>query len=85
MTPRCERGGRVALARLDYADTVKVLTGINSTDARGLRDDQVVRGQRLTKLRTSSRSMLQDPRVPTVGPKQLRVSRAGARDANPFR
>jgi len=56
-------GGRVALARLDYADTVKVLTGINSTDARGLRGRAKWYAGETDQAADELESMLQDPEV----------------------
>jgi hypothetical protein len=55
--------GRVALARLDYADTVRLLTGINTTDARGLRGRAKWYAGETDQAADELESMLQDPEV----------------------
>jgi hypothetical protein len=56
-------GGRVSLARLDYADTVKILTGINTSDARGLRGRAKWYAGETDQAADELESMLQDPEV----------------------
>jgi hypothetical protein len=56
-------GGRVSLARLDYADTVRLLTGINTSDARGLRGRAKWYAGDIDQAADELESMLQDPDV----------------------
>jgi len=55
--------GRVALARLDYADTVRLLTGLNTSDARGLRGRAKWYAGETDQAADELEAMLQDPEV----------------------
>ena len=55
--------GRVALARLDYAETVRLLKGVNTTDARGLRGRAKWYAGEIDQAADELESMLQDPEV----------------------
>ena len=55
--------GRVALARLDYAETMRLLKGIETTDARGLRGRAEWYSGDIEKAADELEAMLQDPDV----------------------
>jgi len=55
--------GRVALARLDYAETMRVLKGVETTDARGLRGRAEWYSGDIEKAADELEAMLQDPDV----------------------
>src|SRR4051812_28883904 len=55
--------GRVALARLDYGETVRLLRGLNTTEARGLRGRAEWYAGRIDQAADELESMLQDPEV----------------------
>lgn len=55
--------GRVALARLDYAETVRLLKGVNTTDARGLRGRAKWYAGEIEQAADELEAMLQDPDV----------------------
>src|SRR5262249_27262825 len=53
--------GRVALARLDYAEAVRLLSGIGTTEARGLRGRAEWYAGDIDQAADELESMLQDP------------------------
>jgi len=55
--------GRVALARLDYAETMRLLKGVETTDARGLRGRAEWYSGDIEKAADELEAMLQDPDV----------------------
>ena len=55
--------GRVALARLDYAETMRLLKGIETSDARGLRGRAEWYSGDIEKAADELEAMLQDPEV----------------------
>jgi hypothetical protein len=55
--------GRVALARLDYAETMRLLKGVETTDARGLRGRAEWYSGDIEKAADELEAMLQDPEV----------------------
>jgi hypothetical protein len=55
--------GRVALARLDFAETMRLLKGIETTDARGLRGRAEWYAGDIDKAADELEAMLQDPEV----------------------
>jgi hypothetical protein len=55
--------GRVALARLDYAETMRLLKGVETTDARGLRGRAQWYAGDIEKAADELEAMLQDPEV----------------------
>jgi hypothetical protein len=56
-------GGRIALARLEYAEAVRLLTGVNTSDARGLRGRARWYGGEIEAAADELEAMLQDPQV----------------------
>ena len=56
-------GGRVALARLDYAETMRLLKGVETTEARGLRGRAEWYAGDIDKAADELEAMLQDPEV----------------------
>jgi hypothetical protein len=56
-------GGRVALARLDFAEVVRLLKGVNTTDAKGLRGRAKWYAGDIDQAADELESMLQDPEV----------------------
>jgi hypothetical protein len=56
-------GGRIALARLEYAETVRLLTGVNTSDARGLRGRARWYAGEIEQAADELETMLQDPEV----------------------
>jgi hypothetical protein len=55
--------GRVALARLDFAETMRLLNGVETTDARGLRGRAEWYSGDIEKAADELEAMLQDPDV----------------------
>jgi hypothetical protein len=55
--------GRVALARLDYAETMRLLKGVETSDARGLRGRAEWYSGDIEKAADELEAMLQDPDV----------------------
>jgi hypothetical protein len=55
--------GRVALARLDYAETMRLLKGVETSDARGLRGRAEWYSGDIEKAADELEAMLQDPEV----------------------
>lgn len=55
--------GRVALARLDFAETVRLLKGVNTSDARGLRGRAKWYAGDIDQAADELEAMLQDPEV----------------------
>jgi hypothetical protein len=55
--------GRVALARLDFGETVRLLKGLNTTEARGLRGRAEWYAGRIEQAADELEAMLQDPEV----------------------
>jgi hypothetical protein len=55
--------GRVALARLDYAETMRLLKGVETSDARGLRGRAEWYAGDIEKAADELEAMLQDPEV----------------------
>ena len=55
--------GRIALARLDYAETMRLLKGVETTDARGLRGRAEWYSGDIEKAADELEAMLQDPDV----------------------
>jgi hypothetical protein len=55
--------GRVALAKLDFGETVRLLKGVNTTDAKGLRGRAKWYAGDIDQAADELESMLQDPEV----------------------
>jgi hypothetical protein len=55
--------GRVALARLDYGETIRLLKNVNTTDAKGLRGRAKWYSGDIDQAADELESMLQDPEV----------------------
>jgi hypothetical protein len=55
--------GRVALARLDFAETVRLLKGVNTSDAKGLRGRAKWYAGDIDQAADELEAMLQDPEV----------------------
>ncbi len=71
--------GRVALARLDYAEAVRFLEGLNTSDARGLRGRAQWYAGQVDRAADELEAMLQDPEVHDNWAKTIaRLARRGA-------
>ena len=73
--------GRVALARLDYAETMRLLKGVETTEARGLRGRAEWYSGDIEKAADELEAMLQDPEVHDGWAKAIAgLARRGARE-----
>ncbi|HEX9297305.1 MAG TPA: hypothetical protein VF881_15795 [Polyangiaceae bacterium] len=72
-------GGRVSLARLEYAETVRILEGLNTSDARGLRGRAQWYAGHVDRAADELEAMLQDPEVHDNWAKAIaKLARRGA-------
>jgi len=76
-------GGRVALARLDFAETVRMLKGINTTDAAGCAGAPNGTAAEVDQAADELESMLQDPEVHDGWAKAIAAWRVAGAVANP--